>query len=69
MRWRTNPLPGELTEKIMSFALCYWILMLIWLVFGIWSSWPNYKASGGNVLLFVLLVLLGWKVFGAPLHS
>lgn len=53
----------------MSFGLIYWILMLLWLVFGLWSSWPNYKASGGNLLLFILLLLLGWKVFGPPVHS
>lgn len=53
----------------MSFGLIYWVLMLIWLVFGVWSSWPNQKMVGGNVLLFVLLLLVGWKVFGAPIHS
>ena len=56
----------------MSFSLCYWILMLIWLVFGIWSNWPIARTSvrplGGTVLLFILLVLLGWAEFGAPLH-
>jgi len=54
----------------MSFALCYWILMLIWLVFGLWANGvTNVKASGGTVLLFILLVLLGWKVFGPPIHN
>ena len=53
----------------MSFGLLYWILMLIWLVFGMWSIWPNYKLGGGTLLLFILLVLVGWKVFGAPVHS
>lgn len=54
----------------MSFALAYWILMLVWLVFGIWSAWPkNYKVGGGNLLLFILLMLVGWKVFGPPIHS
>ncbi len=56
----------------MTFALAYWILMLIWFVFGCWSNWPISKASvgpiGGSVLMFVLLTLLGWAVFGAPLH-
>lgn len=52
----------------MSFGLCYWILMLLWLVFGIWSNWPNRIAIGGNVLLFILLLLVGWQVFGAPVH-
>ncbi len=53
----------------MTFALCYWILMLVWLVFGLWSAWPLSKASGGTLLLFILLVLLGWKVFGQPIHQ
>ena len=53
----------------MSFALCYWVLMLVWLVFGLWTSWPNVRGSAGNVLLFILLTLVGWRVFGAPLHS
>ncbi len=59
----------------MTFALAYWILMLIWLVFGLWSNWPATPASGGfrplggTVLLFVLLVILGWKTFGAPIHQ
>jgi hypothetical protein len=56
----------------MSFALVYWILMLIWLVFGFWSTWPvtsNPRPFAGTLLLFILLLLLGWKVFGAPVHS
>jgi len=53
----------------MTFALAYWVLMLLWLVLGIWQTWPNYRAAGGNVLLFILLVLVGWKVFGQPIHD
>ena len=57
----------------MSFALVYWILMLLWLIFGLWSNWPagpaTAKPLGGTLLLFILLVILGWKVFGPPIHS
>lgn len=53
----------------MSLALAFWVVMLIWLVFGAWSTWPDYKASGGTALLFVLLLLLGWAQFGAPIHG
>lgn len=50
--------------------------MLFWLVFGLWVGWPrnapgtspNYRPIGGTLLLFILLVLLGWRVFGAALH-
>jgi len=57
----------------MSFALVYWILMLVWFVFGMWSTWPlsgaNVRPLGGTLLLFILLVLLGWRVFGPPIHN
>jgi hypothetical protein len=50
--------------------------MLVWLVFGVWSYWPASSATpvaygpvGGSVLLLVLIGLLGWKVFGAPLQD
>jgi hypothetical protein len=55
----------------MTLGLCYWILMLIWLVFNL--SWHfgyagTYGPAGSALLLFVLFLLLGWQVFGAPLH-
>jgi len=55
----------------MTLGLAYWILMLLWLVLGVWANWPatNMRAAGGHGLLFILLVLLGWKVFGAPIHG
>ena len=53
----------------MTLALAFWILMLLWLVLGIWQAWPNYPAAGGTVLLFLLLLLLGWHEFGAPVHG
>jgi len=46
--------------------------MLIWLVFGIaWHlGWVGaFGPWGGAVLVFVLFALLGWKVFGPPLHG
>jgi hypothetical protein len=53
----------------MTMGLLFWILMLFWLIFGTWWNWPNHYAVGGNVMLFVVLVLLGWHVFGAPVHG
>jgi hypothetical protein len=53
----------------MSLTLVFWILMLIWAVFGFagdrlgaWAPWGN------TILLFVLLLILGWGQFGAPVH-
>jgi hypothetical protein len=55
----------------MTLGLCYWILMLIWLVFGLLVHFgiaAAYGAVGNVVLLFILFLLLGWQVFGPPLH-
>ena len=58
----------------MTLGLAFWILMLFWLVFGLVWNWPNnpvpahYWPIGNVVLLFLLFLLLGWQVFGAPLH-
>lgn len=57
----------------MAIGLAFWVLMLLWLVFGLAWNWPGtpigpYGPIGNTVLLFVLLVLVGWRVFGAPLH-
>jgi hypothetical protein len=55
----------------MTLGLCYWILMLIWLVFGIFVHLGYggvYAATGNTVLLLFLFLLLGWQIFGPPLH-
>jgi len=50
----------------MTLGLAFWVLMLIWLVFGvlmhlsiIGGAWP----SAMSLLLFILFLLLGWQVF------
>jgi len=47
--------------------------MLLWLLFGFfWNRQEfnrgNYGFFGGDLLLFILLALLGWRIFGAPLQ-
>jgi len=60
-------------DAIMTIGLCFWILMLIWLVFGL-ASWNNavgpYGTVGNTLLLFVLPTA-AWagNAFGAPLHG
>ena len=53
----------------MTLGLAYWILMLVWLAFGIYTNRAALPAAGGDLLLFILLVLVGWRLFGAPIHS
>jgi hypothetical protein len=54
----------------MSFGLIFWIIMLLWLLYGFWGFYqpsPNWQ-WGNALMLFVLFLLLGWRVFGAPVH-
>jgi len=56
----------------MSIGLAFWIIMLVWFVFGIlvhFGMVSGVFVGAGNLLLFVLFMLLGWKVFGPPLHG
>lgn len=58
--------------KTMSIGLCFYILLLIWLVFGFaihGGLLAGYGLVGNSILLFALFLLLGWKVFGPPLHG
>ena len=56
----------------MTLGLAFWVLMLIWAVFGLLLHFGlvggAYAIGGNAVLLFVLFGLLGWQVFGPPLH-
>ena len=56
----------------MTLGLAFWILMMIWLVFGLVSHFYTVGPYGtvvSTLLLFVLFMLLGWAEFGAPLHK
>jgi hypothetical protein len=56
----------------MSIGLIFWVLMLIWLVFGVLSRTSPLMASypwAGDVLIFILLFLLGWHDFGFMVHQ
>jgi len=53
----------------MTLGLIFWILMLLWLVFSLWQNWPlSGPAIGGSLLQFLLFLILGWQVFGAPIR-
>ena len=55
----------------MTLSILFWVLMIVWLVFGFWSSYTPgqpypFRTGAGNFLTFVLLAILGWGIFGAP---
>jgi len=55
----------------MTKGLAFWILMLLWLVLGLAWHFGFYgfvAAWGVAIIPFLLLLLLGWQVFGPPLR-
>lgn len=58
----------------MTLSVAYWILMLLYLLFGGWWVWqtpPEGRPgpAGWSLLLFLILLTLGLKVFGGPLKG
>jgi hypothetical protein len=61
---------------IMTIGFLFWLLMILWIIFGLWARWPlawapgqpssvpPFVLIGGTLLEFILFFLLGWKVFG-----
>ncbi len=56
----------------MSIGLLFWVLMVIWIVFWGWGRTPGggpYWAGYNGWLLFILLFLVGWRIFGFVIHE
>lgn len=54
----------------MSIGFIFWLLMLLWIIFGVVYMGPKYAPEqragfiGNSLFVFILFFLLGWKVFG-----
>ena len=55
----------------MSLGLLYWILFVIWVIFGVIPEPTGFRywKQGGNLILLILLFLLGWHNFGFILRD
>jgi len=56
----------------MPIGYIFWGLMIIWFVFGAvaWQqpdTFGRFGLVGHSFLLFILLAMLGWQVFGAAI--
>jgi uncharacterized membrane protein YtjA (UPF0391 family) len=56
----------------MSRGLAYWVIVLIWVIsvlaplFGFGGA---AVAHASEAILLILFILLGWNVFGPPIHG
>jgi hypothetical protein len=60
----------------MTIAFIFWLILLLWALFGFYGHYntpagqPGRRVViGGDFVLFVLLFLIGWKLFGWPIHD
>jgi hypothetical protein len=56
----------------MSIAFLFWLLYILWVILGFpWPSPPPpaYRPYGSWLLWAILIFLLGWRVFGFPVHG
>jgi|HubBroStandDraft_6_1064221.scaffolds.fasta_scaffold424018_2 hypothetical protein len=47
----------------------FWILVVLSVLFSGWAYYPfaqNYRPFGATLVMFVLICLLGFHVFGSP---
>jgi hypothetical protein len=56
----------------MPISILFWVLMIIWLLFGFWASYEpgapyRWHRGGAHFLTWLMLAILGWKVFGAAI--
>ena len=56
----------------MSLGILFWIIMLLTVFFGWWTNYGNpgwrYGAFSNMLVILVLIAILGWHAFGAPVH-
>lgn len=55
----------------MSIAIWFWLIYVLCVIFGVWAEWPadhNYRPFGSRLVLWILLGLIGLRVFGSPIQ-
>ena len=56
----------------MTLSILFWVIMILWLVLSFYLGRPPagqpypFNLWGGNIVLFILLVILGWAALGPP---
>lgn len=53
----------------MTKGLLFWLIMVLSLIFWGWQRpWSNYWPFFNGLVVYILLFLLGWQVFGFVVH-
>lgn len=57
----------------MPLGLLFWVLYIVAVVMGFWASYEPgqplwYRRAGSYLVLWILVGILGWHVFGAAVR-
>lgn len=52
----------------MTLGLLFWIIVVVALLFGLWAPRDPRFAPYALWPTFVLVIILGWRVFGPAVH-
>jgi len=58
----------------MTIGFIFWLLMILWVLFGLWQNFqpgpgPSWSPLANTLWLFILFLLLGIQVFGWPIKA
>ena len=53
----------------MDLGTAFWVVFLVCLLVGGWSTWGNPRGMGVGFGVGLLLFILGWAQFGPPIHG
>ena len=52
---------------MMTLGMIFWIFFLVALIVGVWQGRSSWPASVPWLVVWILLGILGWAVFGGPI--
>lgn len=52
----------------MSIGVLFWIILIVWALWGGYSTRKDPAGFGPALVMLVLLGLLGWAQFGSPVR-
>lgn len=57
----------------MPLGILFWVVYVIAILFGVWSNYEAaqplwYRRAGAYLILWLLVGVLGWEVFGPVVH-
>jgi hypothetical protein len=53
----------------MSIGLLFWVIFVVWMLFGAYRARADQYGLGYHFVVGVLLFLLGWRAFGFVIHN